>query len=72
MTNATITKEYTNANNGGKERVTRDENGNFYVNSCHPNPAIGWMGNIKVSRADVERGMAYTNAPASVVDAILG
>lgn len=71
MANATIIKEYTNGNNGGKERVTRDENGNFYINSCHPNQAIGWMGNTKVSRSELERCMAYTSAPASVVAAIL-
>lgn len=64
-----ITKEYANTNNGGKERVARDGD-SYYINSYITN--IGWMGERKVSRSDAERCMAYTNAPANVVSAILG
>lgn len=65
-----ITKEYANTNNGGKERVARDGD-SYYINS-YINANIGWMGERKVSRSDAERCMAYTNAPANVVSAILG
>ena len=64
-----ITKEYANTNNGGKERITSD-GGEYRINSYIPN--VGWMGERKVSRSDAERCMAYTNAPADVVAAILG
>ncbi len=64
-----ITKEYANNNNGGKERVARDGD-NYYINSRIP--SVGWMGERKVSRRDAELCMAYTNAPADVVAAILG
>ncbi len=65
-----IAKEYANTNNGGKERVSRDGD-KYYINS-YINANIGWMGERKVSRSDVERCMSYTNAPANVVAAILG
>lgn len=65
-----ITKEYKNPNNGGKERITR-EGDTYCVESCHPNPSIGWMGERKISRLEAENCMAYTNAPSSVVDEIL-
>jgi hypothetical protein len=64
-----ITKEYANTNNGGKERVSRDGD-SYYVNS-YINANIGWMGERNVSRSDAARCMAYTNAPAHVVAAIL-
>lgn len=63
-----ITKEYANTNNGGKERVARDGD-SYRINSYIPN--VGWMGERKVSRSDVERCMSYTSAPADVVAAIL-
>ena len=63
-----ITKTYANPNNGGQERVIRDGD-SYYINSLIP--TVGWMGERKVSRRDVERCMAYTNAPADVVTAIL-
>lgn len=65
-----ITQQYANTNNGGQERVTRDGD-SYYINS-YPNASLGWLGKREVSRAQVEAGMAYTNAPASVVAAILG
>lgn len=64
-----ITKEYANTNNGGRERVARDGD-TYRINSYIPN--VGWMGERKVSRGDVERCMSYTSAPADVVAAILG
>ena len=65
-----ITKQYANTNNGGKERVSRDGD-KYYINS-YINADIGWMGERKISHRDAERCMAYTNAPADVVSAILG
>ena len=67
---AKITKEYSNTANGGKERVSRDGD-SYYIESCHPNHSIGWMGERKISRLEAERCMAYTNAPSYVVDEIL-
>lgn len=64
-----ITKEYANTNSGGKERIARD-GGEYCINSYIPN--VGWIGERNVSRSDAERCMAYTNAPAAVVAAILG
>ena len=66
---STITKEYANTNNGGRERVARAGD-TYRINSSIPN--VGWMGERQVSRSDVERCMSYTNAPANVVAAILG
>ena len=64
----TITKQYANTNNGGKERITRDGD-NYYISSdC----GKGFYADIKVSRRDAERCMAHTKAPAHVVAAILG
>ena len=65
-----ITKEYANTNNGGRERVTVD-GGKYYINS-YINANIGWMGSREVSRSDVASCMAFTNAPADVVVAIMG
>ena len=64
-----IAKEYANANNGGKERVSR-EGDSYYIDSKIP--SIGWMGKRKISRSDAERCMSYTGAPADVVAVILG
>lgn len=66
MTN--ITKQYDNTNNGGRERITRDGN-SYYISS---DLGKGFCDQVKVSRKDAERCMAHTNAPASVVSAILG
>ena len=63
-----ITKQYTNTNNGGRERITRDGD-NYYISSDF---GKGFSDQVKVSRRDAERCMAHTNAPASVVSAILG
>ena len=64
----TITKQYVNTNNGGRERITRDGD-NFFISSDFGN---GFCDQVKVSRRDAERCMAHTNAPANVVSAILG
>jgi len=62
-----IKKEY--AHNGGKEFVARDGD-KYFINSYIA--GIGWMGQRRVSRHDIERCMDYTTAPASVRTAILG
>lgn len=64
----TITKQYANSNNGGKERITRDGD-NYYISSDWGN---GFCDERKVSRHDAERCMTHTKAPAHVVAAILG
>ena len=64
-----IAKEYANANNGGKERVSR-EGGSYYIDSKIN--GVGWVGERKISRSDAERCMSYTGAPADVVAVILG
>lgn len=64
-----ITKQYANANNGGQERVSRDGD-DYRIDSYIPN--VGWMGERKVTRAEVARCLSYTSAPANVTTAILG
>ena len=66
---AKITKEYANANNGGKERVSRDGD-KYYINSYLP--SSGWTGELAISRGDAERCLSHTNAPSDVVKTILG
>jgi len=65
---STISKQYQNTNNGGQERVMRAGN-QYYINSYIP--SVGWMGDRKVSLDQVKSCMAYTNAPADVMTAIL-
>jgi hypothetical protein len=65
-----ITKQFANTNNGGQERVTRDGD-NYYINS-YPCASLGWLGERKVTRAQLEACMNHVNAPADVVAAILG
>lgn len=64
-----VSKTYANAKNGGKEYVSRDGD-TYSINSFVP--GVGWMGERKVSRRDVERGLRHTAAPEEVVSAILG
>jgi len=64
----TITKEYQNVNNGGKERITRDGD-RFYIDSYIPH--VGWLGEREVSKIRAEFGMRWTKAPTDVVSAII-
>jgi len=63
----TITREYANPNNGGRERVTRD--GETFVISS--DWGSGFCRGQQVSRGQAETCMAYTGAPTEVVEAIL-
>lgn len=65
---ATIIKQYANANNGGKERVTKDGD-MFFVNSDW---GTGFSGYIRVSREQMESCLRHTKAPADVVKSMLG
>lgn len=62
-----ITKTYANTNNGGQERITRDGDA-YYISSNWGN---GFCEPTKVSKEQAKTCMAYTNAPADVVAAIL-
>lgn len=62
-----ITKEYSNPNNNGKERVSKD-NGKFYIQSF-VNGA--WLDAVQVNRSQVESCMLYTKAPKDIIDSIL-
>ena len=64
----TITQEYKNANNGFRERITRDGD-KYYVSSDW---GSGFCRSAEVSRSQAEACMSYTQAPADVVAAILG
>ena len=65
---AIITRQYANTNNDGRERVSR-EGYKYYINSDF---GKGFCGKKRVSRRTVEWCMTHTNAPASVIAAILG
>jgi len=60
---------YSNAGNGGMEKISIDDNGEIAINSdC----GSGYMGWVAVTRDQAARCMAHTSAPADVVAAILG
>ena len=63
----TITREYANPNNGGRERVTRDGE-TFVVSSDW---GYWFCRGQQVSRGQAETCMNYTGAPKEVVAAIL-
>ena len=68
MSTNKITKQYTNGNNGGQERVTRDGD-RYYISSDF---GRGFSAPEAVSRSQAENCMRHTKAPADVVAAILG
>ena len=63
-----ITKQYSNPNNGGCERIKRDGD-NFYISSDW---GSGFCEYKKVSRKQAEDGLRFTKAPSDVVSAIFG
>jgi hypothetical protein len=65
---ATITKQYSNTNNGGQERIVRD-GASYYISSNYNGK--GFCAAVEVSRSQAQACMAYTKAPADVVAAIL-
>ena len=63
-----IIQQYANINNGGQERFIRDGD-KFFVSSDW---GQGFCKAQQVSRAQAQRCLAHSNAPADVVLAILG
>lgn len=63
-----IFRQYRNEKNGGSERVIKEGDKLFIQSNC----GFGWTNRVKVSRAQLERTLRFTNAPAQVREDILG
>lgn len=68
MESKTITREYRNSNNGGRERVSR--NGDAYAINSDWGKGFS-ADSTPVSRTAMIACLKFTGAPQAVVDAIL-